>query len=973
MLGPLQVHRDGAEVAVPSTRQRAVLAALLLRHDQVIDVDHLVEAAWEGRLPNAPRAALHTVMSRLRSLLGPGVIESAPNGYRLVLDGAALDSEIFETLCDRAADAPPGEAAGLIDRALRLWRDDVLTEFADRQFVEAEASRLAQRRLVAQEERAALQIQLGDVEAAVAGMTAMVHAHPLRERACALLMRALYLAGRPSEALERFQEHRSLLADELGLDPSPELCDLQLQILDHGIPRSVRPTERHHVPRWLADDTTFVGREHALAELADTMVANRLTTVTGTGGVGKSRLAAEAIGPLSRRLALPVTVVEVGALGRIDLDVAAALGIGHVGDDVTSAVVEYLEVTPMLLVLDGCEHARDAVAAFAAILLRRCSRARLLVTSRRRLGIHAEQVLPLPPLAVGAERPEDSATSDHVSADPATALFVDRARRLRPTLTIGRRQREVVRAICQALDGLPLAIELAATRAATLGVEAVQERLDRCLDLLQDPDTGSLRSALDWSYDLLSDSEQALLCALAVFEGPFDLTAVEHVATQRAAGSVAGELAGLVDASLVVGPGNGHGRYRLLQIVRSFALERLRLDGEADIRRAHAYWVRSLVTAVEAASSGPQDAAAAADLDAHAVDIRTAVTWALENDRADLAGEITGTLTLASTMWQVRPDIAAVVRQVAGDEGVRATASGRLAQAAGAMVAAAKGDVAEGERAARSALALARTVDERFLALGALGVSTLYGGNHSQSRRSFQQILGLEGLPLARLSTAQASLALVAHYGGDRSGAQELTARALSAGEIAGAVAHRGYARYAAAEVVSGEDLAAAVPLLAAATQDADAVGARFVGGLANTARLAALIRLGRRDEAFAVVRPLLDRWLRLAVWPQLWTTLRIFAELLARDRPELAMLLLAAADHAPSAPAVTGADVVRYAELTATLRARIDPAAFGRITELAAMLPRTQVVDRARAASHDRTIAGTAGIVGPAASPSTD
>ncbi|MPV36216.1 ATP-binding protein [Georgenia subflava] len=962
VLGPLQVHRDGVEVAVPSRRQRAVLAALLLRRDETVDVDHLVQAAWGERPPRSPKAALHTVMSRLRGTIGADVVLSEPSGYRLTPTDDALDADRFRAMCDSAAREPPAEALDLTERALRLWRGDFLPEFADSPFAEVEAARLTQRRLAACEERASLQIQLGEVEEAAAGMAALVHDNPLRERAYGLLMRALYLAGRPSEALDHYQAHRQFLVAELGLEPSPELRDLQMQILDHGIPRADRPTLSHPVPRWLVDGTTFVGRADAVAELVDAVASHSLTTVTGPGGVGKSRLAAQVLEGLSRRLAMPAAVAELDAAGPedVDLAVAAALGLGHVRDAVAEAVLEYLGITPTLLVLDGCEHVRDAVAAFAASVLRHCPRTHLLVTSRRRLAVHAEQVLPLEPLAL----PPTTTVPGAQPGTAATELFVDRARRVRPGLAFDRDALTAVAAICRRLDGLPLAIELAATRAAALGVVEVRDRLARSLDLLEETDDGgpSVRRTLDWSYGLLSPSEQALLRALAVFEGGFDLASAEHVAPSRTSGSVPADLAGLVDASLVQVHQDGGVRYHLLQLVRSFASERLRRADDADeVHLAHARWVRSCVRSVAERSVGPDDAAAVVGLETDMLNIRAAVSWALGAGHPQLAGEITGTVTLASTMWPVCADLSEIVRKAADSPDVLATSAGPLAQAAGAFVAATRGELATGEREARAALArtapdATMTADQRTLALSALGVSALYGGDHPQSRRCWWEMLEVDGTSLARRSGAYSSLALIAHYDGDTPAARDLAALALSTAEAAGAVAYRGFARYATAEVVSGEDRSAAVPLFVAAARDAYLVGAQYVGGLANIALLAVLTRSQRRAEALGVVGPLLDRWFRLGAWPQQWTTLRIFAELLAEDRPESAALLLTAADAASSAPAVTGADARRYAKLGADLRAELGTSVFGRITELGSILPRAQVVDRARVTAGELT-----------------
>lgn len=279
-------------------------------------------------------------------------------------------------------------------------------------------------------------------------------------------------------------------------------------------------------------------------------------------------------------------------------------------------------------------------------------------------------------------------------------------------------------------------------------------------------------------------------------------------------------------------------------------------------------------------------------------------------------------------------------------------AAGVLARAGGAYTAMVAGDLDAAENDARVALSEARTVDERFLVVLTLSVITLYRGTHDASRRWCGDLLDIDGLTLARRSCGHSGMALAACYDGDLVEARRHAAAGLAAAEAAGADAYRAFASYTAAEIAAADDLTAAVPLLAEAARDADGVRARFPAGLATTALVAALTRLGRGREALDLVGPLLDRWLRLATWPQLWTTLRILAELLdEHERPETAALLLAAADTAPSAPAVTGEDVDRYGRLSASVRGRVGSRALEKIDALAAVLSRAQVVERARAA----------------------
>jgi len=950
----LEVHREGATVPMPSGRQRAVLAALLVHVARPVPGDTLVEAAWRDELPANPRAALHTVLSRLRAALGADAIRHEAAGYRLAITSDAVDAALFETLHRAAREAPAAEAVGLLDRALALWRGPAYAEFADREFAAAEAVRLDELRLACLEDLAELRLEIGDVSAAVTAMEKFVDEHPLRERARGLLMLGRYRAGRISEALDAYHDYRNMLVDELGLEPSPAIQDLHQRILNHEITPSP-PAQQSHQPstvRWLTTDAPFLGRDNEAAELVQLAARHRLVMVTGAGGVGKTRLVAETLPALAGRLGLPVTVVELAAVddNGVDTAVAAAMGVGPSPGDPREAVIDYFSALPALLVLDNCEHVLAGLRPFVHAALRRCPGLRVVATSRQRIGLPSEQVFPLEPLPT----PEVDAEAAELNA--AVRLFADRACRVRPAFGLTDADVPAVAEICRRLDGLPLAIELAATRAATLGVEPLRRRLDSSLDLLGGDgrtEERTLRATLDWSYGLLDEPDRTLFAALGVIEGDFDLDGAERMAGGLAGRPVAVGLGRLVDASLVVArQAAGTVRYRLLEVVRAFARERLaETTVEPDIRAAHARWVRAMMRAAAEAATGTGDDPSAA-LAIDAADIRAAALWALRHGEPQLAADVTGSLMLATVDRDMRVDLIEIVRLVGEAAAVAAAPSGALARAAGAIAAILQGELETGEHSARAALSAARGANERYLALCALGVVTIYRGDYDSSRRWWRELLTVEELQPAQLVDGHASLSLLAAYEGEVSEARQHAARAMAMAEASGSPPCIAFARYAAAEAVAVADYAMGVPLLETAVQDVDRAGAEFSAGLAATALATALIRLDRTAEALDVVGPLLERWLRLAAWPQLWTTMRLLAELLARnDRPEEAALLLAAADRAPSAPAIAGTDIDRYARLDHELRQRIDAQAYEKIATLAAFLPRTAVVDRARAA----------------------
>jgi predicted ATPase/DNA-binding SARP family transcriptional activator len=953
VLGPLEVWRDGKQVPVPAGRRRAVLACLLVHAGRPVAADALVEAGWGAGVPAGPRAALNTVLSRLRALLGERAVRSGPAGYALDIPGEAVDARQFEALRARAASLPPEEAGRILKQALGLWRGPAYAEFADRDFAAAEAQRLDLLRLDAIEARAALCLAAGDAEAAAADLEPVLAEQPFREHALQLLMTALYRAGRATDALARYRGYRVMLAGELGLDPSPELRDLEMRILGHDLPAARARASVPGPPAWLDTSIAFIGRDAALADLAAAAAASRVVTVTGVGGVGKTRLVAQALPLLHARLGAPVTIVELAPVpsGQVDAAVAGALGLSRPAGSVRAGVVEYLSICDGVLVLDNCEHLLDEVTALAAAIVRRCPRIRVVATSRRRLGIPSEQVLPLEPLPV----PEAGESPAHLELTAAVRLLADRVRRVRPSFAVTEENLAAIADICRQLDGLPLALELAAPRVAALGPAPVRDRLRRGPALLEEPDgpSAGLRGVVDWSCRLLSAGQRRLLALLSVFAGDFDLSAVQGVASALGAWdngrAVAGPLAELVESSLLSAyDDGGQVRYRMLAIVRAFAAERLADSGQApDAHLAHATWVRRLVEQAATEHAGARGVAAFARLKRNRADIDSAVRWALEAGHLTVAGAITGPLGLcthSTPELELDELVVAVAEQCAKlpDPGPA------LAIAAGAYTLAYRGELGRGRQFALAVLPLAAAPPERFLACLALGVATLYAGEHEESARWWREIAAMENLPLALRAEGNISLALLACYRGDLQAGRQQAALALAATEAAGAAADHAFALYAAGEIAVTADMQDGVRILGEAAAAADRAGTGHVSRVARLAQLAALVRLARHDDALDLVIPLLHDEHRAGAWPQLWTTIRIVAELLAaRGHDQDAMFLLAAADAAASAPPVTGDDVRRYQQLTSDLRKRLGAEPAAQIEALARGVPRAQVLHK--------------------------
>ena len=591
--------------------------------------------------------------------------------------------------------------------------------------------------------------------------------------------------------------------------------------------------------------------------------------------------------------------------------------------------------------IDNCEHVLTGARELIGALLRACPRVRIIATSRHRLGLPEEQVLPLDPLLTEAA----DAPAQLLRDTAPVRLFTDRMRRMRPTFSVTPQSVALSAAICRLLDGVPLAIELAAAQAAAIGLSPVLDRLDH-LDVLADAE-GGMRAVLGRSWTLLTRSEQELLARLSVFAADFDLDAVEHVGGPMAAV----RLARLADASLLhVTHEHGEARYRMLAIVRAFAAEQLGAHGAASSARAvHAGWIRDLADAAAADVRAGGAGEPLHRLLAYRSDLLAALRWTLDAGEIELAAAITGALGWCSH-WVLDGELLELTRDVARDPRLPGTPVAAIAGASGALYAAQLGDLDEAYRLGTRALAIASVPEEQCLALHALGVTCLYRGEHAESMRHWRRLLELPGLSAPERVDAHAVFALVACYHSDQATARQHADQALAAARDAGPI--RAWATYTMGEVRLLDDPAAAVEILELAVSQAEAGRTAQTAEVARIALVSALVRLGRHEEALRVFPDLLHQLRRRGGWPQLWTSLRILAELLeALEHPYEAALLLASASLDPSAPPATGDDVARYRELQRRVVGQIGPDAHQRLADLAALLPRVQVLDRALAA----------------------
>ncbi|WP_343954317.1 BTAD domain-containing putative transcriptional regulator [Nonomuraea longicatena] len=594
VLGPLAVWRDdGESVHVPEAKVRALLADLLAHGGRPVSADRLVEDLWGGRPPRNATGTLQARVSQLRKALGdPALVLHSPGGYRLVAED--VDAVRFESLVERRT-AEPRVRAGELDEALALWRGPAYADVADLGFAQPVINRLEELRLSAQEELAEVRLELGEP----VDVSALVREHPLRERLRAVHITSLYRAGRQNEALASYTELRARLSDELGLDPSPELAALYERLLRQD--PALAPPPVSHLPAAL---TPLVGRDAELAEVGALVGRDRLVTLTGPGGVGKTSLALEAARGLLSARAFPdgVALVELaGATRPVDAVAAAVCVRDDSSAPLEPRVAQALSGTRALLVLDNCEHLVEPVATLVAALLRSAPGLRVLATSQEPLGVTGERVHQVPPLA----EPD------------AVRLLSDRA---------GVAEGEAVRTICRRLDGIPLALELAATRVRALGAEELAGRLDDRFRVLTSgmrdapARQRTLRAMIDWSWELLGEPERLVLRRLAVHADGCDLEAAEAVCAEPGV-DVLESLARLVDRSLVA-PGP---RYRLLESVAAYGLERLREAGEYDLVRArHTGHYTGL--AERAALHGPDQLAWLDRLDQESANLELALT-----------------------------------------------------------------------------------------------------------------------------------------------------------------------------------------------------------------------------------------------------------------------------------------------------------------------------------------------------------
>jgi len=779
LLGPVEVLVDGEAVPIGAPKQRALLAELLLHHGEVVTRAHLVDALWDEGAPETAASALQVYVHGLRRALGSERIETQGTGYRIRIEPDELDVERFETLLDRAARAlaggSPGAAASELDRALALWRGPALADLGG-QPTQCAGEALDERRMVAYELRNDAALGLGRHDDVLAEIDQLIADHPYRERLREQWILALYRAGRQKDALDAYRETRALLIDELGVEPGPALQELERAVLRQDESLSGPTTHSAAPVRLPTPPTPLVGRRLEVVSVTALARDVRLVTLTGPGGAGKTRLALAAANELAPELPGGAVFVDLAPITEPELVIQAiadALEVPETAEEPVAALAAHVGDREQLVVLDNFEQVQAAAVDVGA-LLAATKGMRILATSRVPLRLSGEHEYPVPPLPI----------------DDAVQLFAERARALDPSFAIGDTNVAHVSHVCRRLDGLPLAIELAAARTRVLPPAALAERLTETLDLLTEGARDlpqrqrTLRATLDWSYELLADDERALLARLSVFAGGITLHAIEAVVGTDSLPA----LATLVDNNLVRRIDADAPRFALLETIRDYAAEQLQARGEsAELARRHLEHFLAIAEEagerIIAGGEGYEDAFGR--LDADHDNIRAAFAWAADTGEVEIEARL---VTALRWYWLVRGHLReargmfdrTIADSREADDALRAAVL-----AAGGSFPYRQGDLVAAREIWGEALALYWKLEDKdgiARCIAELGGVASQAGELDEAAAAYREshALFVELGRTHRASIALANLAAIAELQGDRDAALEHGEQAIA-------------------------------------------------------------------------------------------------------------------------------------------------------------------------------------------------
>lgn len=900
VLGAIEAQVDGVTVTVGSQTQRALLAALVHGRGRTVPVDRLAWLVWGDDPPAQAYNSLKSHLSRLRRTLGTDAIVARPPGYALDLEPDQLDVHRFEQGVRRA------RTVEQLDDVLSLWRGPPYGQLAEHEHFAGEVAHLGELRWHARRGRAELLAASGRHDEAVAGLQALSAEDPLREPVWVALLTALHSAGRQADATAAARRYRELVRDA-GLEPSQRFVQVERQVFVST------PSAYEGPPPLPPRSSTVVGREDKLARLRDLLQERRVITLVGPGGVGKTTLALEAARALRRSVPDGVWLADLADVDRAEAIVPSVIrAVGApAAEPLDRSLLDYLAGRNALLVLDNCEHVHAEVRALVRQATARAPELRLLVTSRRPLAVPGEVVVGVDPL-----------TPDH-----ALALF--RARAADAGAAVGDDEQTLAATLCERLDRLPLALEMAAARLRGLGLADLAGRLDERLRLLSSGEPGrheTLGAVVAWSYELLEEPDRRLLGELSVFTGPFDIDAAEAVCAGH---DVARRLSDLVDRSLVVANTEGGlARYHLLATVRSFARERLaERDGLPAIEHR---FVQHHVVLAERIGDGvaSSDEATWAD----------ELAWRTPNlegahARALASGDVDAAVRIAAAMYVV------VYQRLRADIGAWAEATLAAAREPDHLCAPAVAAVAAVNRLNRGdadgAAALLADLPDDPVARHAhevLGDLHIYRGELDVSLDHFRRAdeLARDADDHFTSLFARISAAIALGYAQRADEALAVLTDARAEAVSGGIPLMTAWSDYAEGELLAEVDPARALTLVDHAVAEADAADWRMLAGVGRLTASSLRARMADPDEAVRGFVQLIHHWDRLGDATHQWTTLRNLIELLTRiDADEPAACLVGAVDGA-STPTY-GPERARLHRATKRLRDRLG----GRTDEL--------------------------------------
>ncbi len=981
VLGSLEL----ASAPIRSVRLRRLLAALATRANTVVPADWLAGVVWGGHLPVHTNAALQTLVSRLRRSIAEAPVGTSSglrvvtqaSGYLLEVAPDSLDALRFEHLVLPArtrVDDDPAEAMRLLGEALSLWRGNAYAEFAAEDFARREASRLEELRAAAVEDQIDTSLRLGGHLDVIGRLESLTAAAPLRERPHAQLMLAGYRAGRHGEALELFRAYRDRLDERLGLQPSAPMRRLQADILQQSPsldwhPPAVRVgTARPSDDSWprgnIVETTDHLyGREEDLAWLTAGLAPGTVTTLTGPGGVGKTRLASRAAARLSARFPGGSWLCELAAVSdgaaiasavATCLDAPIRAGLGP-----TERLVAYLRDRQLLLVLDHCEHLLESSAALVHQLHRQCPGVAVLATSRSPLGIDDELVRPLAALSV----PVASSSADSIASSPAVQLFLARAAGQVPNLRLDDANCADISEICRRLDGLPLALELAAPRMRTISASDLAARLSWRFPLLRGGERTAterhrtLRSVVEWSYELLDATEQHVFNVLSVFAGTFTLEVAEGlVGAAEPPEMVLDEidvdcvLLGLVDRSMVVRVPGSVPQYAVLEAMREYGRERLPVSRLERLRRAHALQFASMAGSTASDLFGARHLNDVRVLDQHFDELRAAHGWALAHD-ITVAAELVGGMTVFVEHTMSAEVVEWAAQTLAAAAGTEPALSGVLAvAAAGARF---RGALPEAERLVAEGLALnVQPATEAYLRYTLLAVSLLDGRMEDASRRVGELLdladrEGLSSLPRIVSLIWQ----LVVAKDGDPETAAAAAERIQLDAEACGETIIANWSVHVQGEALIDTDPARASALLEEALRRARDSRDRYLEEVSLVAAAMVRTRHGDPADAAPLYLAAVDHWRDSGIWTKQWITLRNVMDLLVRlYRDQPAAILLGALDSPTGWAHASAANTEQMAHADA-LTQRLGAGTFEVLRRQGAAMTEDEVVAVARRA----------------------